>query len=311
MPYTVLAMLLLTPLDLLWTGRPRSIASALLRSGSFNALLDPGPSVSLPTLLKQLDSVGLSVSDLHSIFLTHIHLDHAGATGPLLKLNPQLQVFVHHRGAPHMADPEILLNSAQRLYGDKMASLFGDFLPVPEENLRILNGGETLPLGDQTLQVIYTPGHASHHVTYFDPSTGTAFVGDTAGICIEGHPFILPATPPPDINVDLWDQSLDSIAQLQPRQLFLTHFGLSPDPSRHLATYRSSLHRWSDSVASLLASGKDDSDSMQEFVRQVSSEATTALDPSEVDHYLYNGYLPLSWMGLARYHRKKASVSPR
>ena len=257
---------------------PRSIASALLRSGSFNALLDPGPSVSLPTLVKQLDSVGLSVSDLHSIFLTHIHLDHAGATGSLLKLNPQLQVFVHHRGAAHMADPENLLNSAQRLYGDKMASLFGDFLPVPKKicaSSRRRNFAARRPDSSGHLHSwpCFAPRHLFRSIHWY------CFVGDTAGICIEGHPFILPATPPPDINVDLWDQSLDSIAQLQPRQLFLTHFGLSPDPCQHLATYRSSLHRWSDSVASLLAMGKDDSDSMQEFVRQVSGEATTALDP--------------------------------
>jgi glyoxylase-like metal-dependent hydrolase (beta-lactamase superfamily II) len=309
MPYTVLAVLLLTPLDLSWTGRPRSIACALLRSGSFNALLDPGPAVCIPTLLKQLESAGLSVSDLHCIFLTHIHLDHAGAAGSLLELNPRIQVYVHQRGAPHMANPENLLSSAQRLYGDKMASLFGNFLPVPEGTLHVLHGGEILALGDEILQVLYTPGHASHHVTYFDPSTGTAFVGDTAGICIEGHPFILPATPPPDIHLELWDQSLESIAQLHPRQLFLTHFGLSSDPSRHLAAYRASLHRWSESVAELLATGRDDSDSLQEFVRRISSEATATLSPTEAEHYLYNGYLPLSWMGLARYQRKKAKTA--
>jgi glyoxylase-like metal-dependent hydrolase (beta-lactamase superfamily II) len=207
-----------------------------------------------------------------------------------------------------LGDPSKLLSSASRLYGEKMLPLFGEFLPVPSENLRVLYGGETLPFGDNYLRVLYTPGHASHHVTYFDRSEGIAFVGDTAGICIEGHPFALPAAPPPDINVETWIQSLEVIAQLNPRRLFLTHFGFSDNPSRHLASYRNRLQHWSDIASRILASGAEDSAAMQEFIRQISDEAAPLLNADESRHYLYNGNVPLSWLGLARYHRKRSAA---
>jgi glyoxylase-like metal-dependent hydrolase (beta-lactamase superfamily II) len=204
-----------------------------------------------------------------------------------------------------MADPAVLLKSAGRLYGDDMQRLFGDFLPVPEANLQILEGGETLSLGSSDLQVLYTPGHASHHVSYFDSAEGIAFVGDTAGICIESHPFILPATPPPDINLEFWDASLDAISQLQPKRLFLTHFSFSDHPARHIASYRERLHHWSDLAARILASGPEEASSAQFFTREVAAEAAKFLSDDEVSHYVFNGALHLSWLGLARYHRKR------
>jgi glyoxylase-like metal-dependent hydrolase (beta-lactamase superfamily II) len=240
-------------IDLNWMGHPRSIASALLRSQHSRALVDPGPATDLPALRAQLAAQGLQVSDLNAILLTHIHLDHAGATGLLVRENPQLQIFVHEKGAPHMSDPAKLLQSASRLYGEDMQRLFGEFLPVPEANLQILRGGEVLDIAGRRMHVLYTPGHASHHLTYFDPEEGVAFVGDTGGICINGHPFILPATPPPDISLELWDASLDAIANLQPNRLFLTHFAFSDHPARHIATYRDRLHYWSERTASILA----------------------------------------------------------
>jgi glyoxylase-like metal-dependent hydrolase (beta-lactamase superfamily II) len=298
------------PLDLDWQGRPRSIASALLRSGSTSALVDPGPASTLQTLRDQLALHGLRISDLQAIFLTHIHLDHAGATGSLIKENPLLKIYVHARGAAHMADPERLLASAQRLYGNEMQSLYGDFLPVPEHNLHVIHGGETLPLGSRELRVLYTPGHASHHVTFFDPSEGIAFVGDTTGICIEGHAFIVPATPPPDIQLELWDASLEAISRLQPQRLFLTHFGFSDQPLRHLSNYREGLHHWSDLAARILAAGLDDGQAMEAFVREVTAEARNTLTPEEVSAYGFTGALNLSWLGLARYHRKRMASLP-
>jgi len=309
MRYTASAVISATPIDLNWTGRPRSIAAALLRSGSANAIVDPGPSSTLATLRQQLALQGLGFSDLQAIFLTHIHLDHAGATGSLLKENPDLQVFVHSRGAPHIVDPGNLLHSAGRLYGKDMGILFGDFLPVPELSLRILSGGELLPFGDDTLRVLYTPGHASHHVTYFDPAGGTAFVGDTAGICFGGHPLVLPAAPPPDINMEIWNASLDAIERLNPQRLFLTHFGFSPHPVRHLANFRVRLRQWSELTAKLLAEGREDSEAMQEFIDRVSAEAETWLAPVEAEHFRFNAQFPLSWMGLARYHRKRLTAA--
>lgn len=302
-------MISITPIDLNWTGRSRSIAAALLRSGKTSAIIDPGPASTLSTLGKQLSLQGLSISHLDFVFLTHIHLDHAGVTGALLKENPNLRVFVHSRGAPHIADPAKLLHSASRLYGEKIDALFGETLPVPEANIQILDGGETLSLGEDQIFVLYTPGHASHHVTYFDPSQRTAFVGDTAGICIEGHPITFPATPPPDIDLELWNGSLDAIGKLKPQRLFLTHFGFSDQPARHLADFRVRLNRWSEITSNLMSAGIEDSEAMNEFIRQVSIEMESLLTPGELDHYRYNGQLPLSWLGLTRYHRKRSVPS--
>jgi len=299
----------ISTLDLRWAGYPRSIASALLRFGPVAALVDPGPSSTLPELRAQLGVHGLRVTDLHAILLTHIHLDHAGATGSLVRENPALRVFVHSRGSRHMINPLKLIQSAARLYGDDMQRLFGDFLAVPEANLHILEGGETISLGERTLQVFYTPGHASHHVTYFDAEERIAFVGDTAGISIEGHPFILPATPPPDIDLALWDASLDSITKLQPARLFLTHFGFSDRHIEHIANYRARLHHWADLAENILRTAPDEVAAMNAFAREVSAEAAKHLTAEELAHYAFNGALNLSWLGLARYHRKRLEAA--
>ena len=308
-------MAAITTLDLNWRGEPRCIATALVRSENFAGLIDPGPGSTLETLRQQLAAHQLRFVDLQAIFLTHIHLDHAAATGALVRENPALNVHVHSRGAahmvdpaPHMSDPSKLLSSAERLYGDKMRALFGDFLPVPEGNLRILEGGETLPIGSRELRVLYTPGHASHHVTYYDATERVAFVGDTAGICMEGNRFILPATPPPDISLELWSTSLDLIAQLHPRRLFLTHFGFSDQPGRHLQAYRERLFHWGTLTADILSRAKDQTEAVREFARSVAAEAAESLSPSELSHYVFNGALQLSLLGLERYHRKRAEA---
>jgi glyoxylase-like metal-dependent hydrolase (beta-lactamase superfamily II) len=298
-------------LDLNWTGQRRCIATALVRSDNFNALIDPGPGSTLANLRERMEFHRLRVSDLNAILLTHIHLDHAGATGALVQENPALQVYVHARGAAHMIDPTKLLDSAGRLYGQEMQKLFGDFLPVPESNLRILQGGETLALGPRELRVLYTPGHASHHVTYFDPTERVAYVGDTAGISMEGHPFILPATPPPDISLELWTASLEAIAQLRPRRLFLTHFGYSDRAERHLNAYRERLQHWGELSAEILSRGQEQSEAIRAFGRAVAAEAAELLSPAELSHYVFNGALQLSWLGLERYHRKRAEAKAR
>src|ERR1700681_4556608 len=201
----------ITILDVDWTGRPRSIAAALLESDGHQAIIDPGPASTLETLRAQVLSRGLSIADLDAILLTHIHLDHAGATGSLVSENPHLRVYVHKKGASHLADPSKLLVSAGRLWGDDLQGLFGETLPVPAENIQILEGGETLSIGKRKIDVLFTPGHASHHLTYFAQQNSLAFVGDTAGIRIENGPYIMPATPPPDIDIALWDHSFEAI----------------------------------------------------------------------------------------------------
>jgi glyoxylase-like metal-dependent hydrolase (beta-lactamase superfamily II) len=297
------------PIDLNWVGHHYSIASALVRESNVAALVDPGPGCTIDTLREQLNTLGLRIADLNFILLTHIHLDHAGATGALVRENPRIQVYVHQRGAPHMIDPSKLLHSASRLYGNEMQRLFGDFLPVPQENLTILQGGENISLGSRRLFVLYTPGHASHHVTYFDTAEGTAFVGDTAGISVNGHAYVLPATPPPDVNFELWDSSLDAIAGLHAKRLFLTHFSFSENPELHLANYRKRLRQWQHLSAKILANHTDETAAMHRFAQDVTAEAAQFLSPEGIGHYVFNGALNLSWMGLARYHRKRAEAA--
>jgi glyoxylase-like metal-dependent hydrolase (beta-lactamase superfamily II) len=298
-------------LDLRWTGRSRSIAAALLRSPQHVALVDPGPASTIPVLREHLSQHGLAVSDINSILLTHIHLDHAAATGSLVRENPRIAVYLHTRGMAHMIDPARLLQSASRLYGDNLEKLFGDFLPVPASNLHPLQGAETLQLGLRTLRVLYTPGHASHHVTYFDPAEEIAFVGDTAGVSINGHRFVLPVTPPPDISIELWDASLQAIAALHPKKLFLTHFSFAEDPEAHISSYRERLHRWSDLSAEIISARLDDPSAMRRFANGVAAEVAQFLSPEDASHYLFNAGLDLSWLGLARYHRKRAEAAAK
>jgi glyoxylase-like metal-dependent hydrolase (beta-lactamase superfamily II) len=299
----------ITPIDTCWSGRPRSIAACLLESSGHFAIVDPGPGSTLSTLREQLGARGISISDLNAVLLTHIHLDHAGATGSLVRENPHLRVYVHKLGAPHMVDPSKLLSSAGRLYGGEMQRLFGDFLPVPQENLHILEGGETLTLGARKLEVVYTPGHASHHVSYFDFLEGVAFIGDTGGIRIEGESFLLPATPPPDIRLELWNASLDAVEKRRPSRLFLTHFGFSDDPSGHLTCYRERLHQWTELAGELLRATSDDAVASSRFVETVGEEIKRALPAAGAEHYIFNGGLELSWRGLARYWRKQAEAA--
>jgi glyoxylase-like metal-dependent hydrolase (beta-lactamase superfamily II) len=307
--YTTGSMLNTTLLDTNWLGRLRSIAAVLLESDGHRAILDPGPASTLPTLRQLLDSRSIGVADLNAILLTHIHLDHAGATGALIKENPNLEVYVHKAGMLHMADPSKLLASAERLWPGELGHLFGETLPVPFGNLRMLKGGETLSLGSRNLEVVYTPGHASHHVSYFDSSDGTAFVGDTTGFHIEGEPYVVPLAPPPDIDLEIWNASLDAIAARHPARLFLTHFGYSNDPAAHIAEYRNNLQRWAALAAEILRSTPEQNAALEKFVSAASAEIGQRLSAAEAEHYVFNCGLNLNWLGLSRYHRKRADTA--
>ena len=299
----------ITSLDVNWTGRPHSIAAALLESDGHRAIIDPGPGSTLATLRKELQSHSVAVTDLDAILLTHIHLDHAGATGALVRENPNLAVFVHELGAPHMQDPAKLLASAARLWPDTLPELFGEALPVPVENLHILQGGETLPLGASKLDVVYTPGHASHHVSYFDNADGVAFVGDTTGVRIDNAPYILPATPPPDIDLSIWDKSMDTILARRPARLFLTHFGYSNTPAPHIAEFRERLHHWADVAAEYLRTAPDEAAALEMFAAKSHREMQERLGEAEAQHHAFTAGLNLSFLGLARYWRKRAKTA--
>jgi len=299
----------ITTLDNLWMGRPRTIAAALLESDGHRAVVDPGPGSTLETLHSQLQACGFGVGDLDAILLTHIHLDHAGATGALVRENPRLAVYVHKNGGPHLVDPSKLLASAQRLWPHELHRLFGEVLPVPTENLRILEGGETLTLGSRKVEVVYTPGHASHHVSYFDKKEGVAFVGDTTGVRIEGNSYVMPATPPPDIDLGIWDASFAAILERKPARLFLTHYGYSDNPSEHILIFRERLHRWAMLTAEILRTAASDSAAMDSFMSATHAEISQHLPVGEADHYAFSAGLNLSFLGLARYLRKRATAA--
>jgi glyoxylase-like metal-dependent hydrolase (beta-lactamase superfamily II) len=196
-------------------------------------LIDPGPTSSMDNLIEALGG-----EEPRALLLTHIHLDHAGASGNLVRRWPKLPVYVHERGARHLADPAKLLASAERLYGDQMDRLWGEVAPVPEENLNSLSGGEEV-LG---FRVAYTPGHASHHVSYLHD--GTAFVGDVGGVRIPPSSFTLPPSPPPDVDVEAWHASIDRVAAWRPERLALTHFGGHDDVEDQLAQLSRRLDAW-------------------------------------------------------------------
>jgi len=200
-------------------------------------LVDPGPQSTEATLLEALDG-----ERPRALLLTHIHFDHAGASGALVRRWPDLPVYVHERGAPHLIDPSKLVASAARLYGGEegLRRIWGEVIPVPERNVRILSGGERDI--ESAYRVEYTPGHASHHVCYLHEPTGTAFVGDMAGVRLPPHDFTIAPTPPPDIDVAAWERSLDTIAAWEPEQLALTHFGTATGAQAQLDRCRAALH---------------------------------------------------------------------
>ena len=298
-----------TLLDTNWLGHTRSIAAVLLESEGHRAIVDPGPASTLGTLRELLAARGISFADLDAILLTHIHLDHAGATGALAKENPNLEVYVHKEGLRHMADPAKLLASAERLWPGQLQFLFGETLPVPAGNLRVLQGGETLNLGKRRVEVFYTPGHASHHVSYSDPGDGTIYVGDTTGFHIEGEPYVVPVAPPPDIDLEAWSSSFDAILARRPARLFLTHFGYSNDAAGHIARYRETLHRWAELAAKILRSAADENAALEKFVAATTEEIRQHIQGREAEHYLFNVGLNLTWLGLARYHRKRTHAA--
>lgn len=292
-------------IDLEYQGHPSVIATAVLSAGEGVALVDPGPAVTLPTLRAKLARDGVSVRDVRTLLLTHIHLDHAGASGTLVRENPAIQVLVHERGAPHLIDPAKLLASAERLYGAAMGRLWGEVLPLPPANVRVLAGGETVAVGDHRLEVAYTPGHASHHVSYFDRSSGVAFVGDTSGIRMADIPYVFPPTPPPDIDLEAWEQSLKRIAAWRPQRLFLTHFGPAGGVEQHLDEIRRRLSQWSAWVRESLGTTEEDAARAARFAETVKQDLRRHVGEDVVAQFELGAAPQLCWYGLARYWRKR------
>ena len=255
-------------------------------------VVDPGPSSCLDTLLDGL------TEEPRALLLTHIHLDHAGATGVLTRRFPQLTVYVHDRGAPHLADPSRLLESAGRLYGDRdrMELLWGEVAPVDPERIQTLRGGETI----EGMRVAYTPGHASHHVSYLHEETGDAYVGDMAGVRLPGHPYTVAPTPPPDIDVDAWMDSLDTIEGWKPAALCLTHFGRHEDAWDQVQRVREDLRERAARSRDLTA---------DEFAAWSEAETRAAVDAETADALVQAAPPDQLGLGLRRYWDKRRQAA--
>ncbi|OAI54657.1 hypothetical protein AYO48_00985 [Gaiella sp. SCGC AG-212-M14] len=279
----------LDPLDLMHQGADRVIASYLLETDDGLALFDCGPSTCLPQLEAALVERGLELGDVRHLLLSHIHLDHAGAAGVLVREHPELVVHVSEIGAPHLADPSRLETSARRLYGDTFDTLWGELAPVPQENIRIV---EARVLG---LDCFPTQGHASHHVSYLD-AAGTLYSGDAAGVRILPEGTVLPPTPPPDFDLDVWLETIDEIERRRPERLALIHFGVATEPGAHLDELRRRLAEW----VRLVQSGV----TQEQFTESVRNEVTATSDNVE----LYERAMPFwqSYAGLKRYTRTHA-----
>jgi glyoxylase-like metal-dependent hydrolase (beta-lactamase superfamily II) len=291
-------------IDLQFRGSPRVIATAILSGPDGVTLIDPGPTSCLPALETGLREQGLTLRDVRSLLLTHIHLDHAGAAGTIAERVPGLRVYVHERGAPHMIDPAKLLASATRLYGDRMDLLWGAFQPVPADRIVVLKGGERLELAGTAVRVAYTPGHAKHHVSYLDEHRGMAYVGDTAGVRVSGDYLIAP-TPPPDIDIEAWQQGLDIIDEWQPVSLFLTHFGPITPARAHLARFRTTVAAAAEASRLLLAGGGTDEQLAKKFTEQMRQDVRRALPEHEARAAELAAPFEQLWQGLARYWQRR------
>jgi glyoxylase-like metal-dependent hydrolase (beta-lactamase superfamily II) len=263
-------------------GHDRVIGAWEVRPG---VIVDPGPGSCAHTLLAGVEE------EPRALLLSHIHLDHAGASGVLARRFPELRVYVHEVGAPHVIDPSRLLKSAERLYGDDMERLWGEVAPVPEERVTVLRGGEEV----EGLEVHYAPGHARHHVVYFDPETRDAYTGDVAGCQIPPADLVAAPTPPPEIEVDVWLESLGMLRSLEPARVCMTHFGADEDVPGHL----DALESWLTEAAEVSAGGDRAAFGSWLDARfdaegpEVALRLRQAMPPDQL------------WLGLERYWRKR------
>lgn len=280
------------PLDLLHGGEPRLIGAYLVETADGLALHDCGPASCVPALVAALRERGVELRDVRHLLLSHIHLDHAGAAGVLVREHPDLLVHVSGIGAPHLVDPSRLEASARRLYGDAFDALWGELAAVPQENVRLV--GERV-VG---LECFPAPGHASHHVAYLHED-GTLYAGDAAGVRIAPGRFVFAPTPPPEVDLDGWERTLDELERRAPRRLALTHFGIADDVARHLSALRETMHEWAERVAH----GMDE----PTFVAAARADVH-ASDPDAAQVYDRAAPYWHCFRGLERYWRKRAEA---
>jgi len=289
-------------LDFMDTGQV--IASFLLlgEDGASAALVETGPTTCLDRLTAGLKDSGVTYEDVRQVFVTHVHLDHAGASGHLSEVLPDATFYVHEVGYPHLADPSKLVKSATRIYGERMEELWGEARPVPEDRIKVLKDGEETETAGGVLVAHYTPGHAYHHLAYLEPGSGALFTGDVAGIRLPGQSYIRPPTPPPEIDLEAWVRSINYIKQIAPASLWPTHYGSYEDVGRHLGELEQRLQDWLLFVEGHM----DDGAGREEISDQLKAKGDAEMlaegaDITESEHYDLAGGYPMLTDGLMRY----------
>jgi len=299
-------------IDTLMCGREKA-TSAYLVEADEPTLVETGPTTSVPAVLSGLSALGIGAADLAHIIVTHIHLDHAGGAGALAPHFPRATVWVHERGAPHLADPGKLVASAAQIYGEKaLQALFGPVEPIPQERLRSLSDGDTVSLGNRAIEAIYTPGHASHHVCLLDDATQSMFVGDALGVFLPDVRILRPATPPPEFDLELAVESIDRVAERRPSRLLFSHFGPAEEVTDicRLATQR--IKSWAEIVDQALTKTED----VVEVVRILRERTAEEMGPAAgteyeavQDRYEVLSSYEMNALGLMRYLKKRREAA--
>jgi glyoxylase-like metal-dependent hydrolase (beta-lactamase superfamily II) len=292
-------------IDTMMAGRSKVTSAYLIRADE-PTLVETGPTTSLASVIEGLDALGIGPADLAHVVLTHIHLDHAGGVGALAARFPRAVVWVHDRGAPHLADPSKLVRSAARVYGEeRLRELFGAVDPVPGDRIRSIVEGDRVSMGDRALDVLYTPGHASHHVALVESETGALFTGDALGIHLPDVRVLRPATPPPDIDIELALQSIERIRKGARSVLMFSHFGPVSDVDELCRLASERLEKWAGIVRGAMDE-TGDIDRIAEILRdRTASEFDAALTPSDLDRYQLLSTDRINAEGLVRYWRKR------
>jgi glyoxylase-like metal-dependent hydrolase (beta-lactamase superfamily II) len=294
-------------LDLGFQGIAGIVGSYLIADaeGRDLTLVDTGPASGVQTLIERIRQAGYDPSAIRTVLLTHIHLDHSGGAGALLELIGPARVVVHPRGARHLIDPSKLLASAGRIYGDRMHRLWGVTVPVVESSIEIAEDGAELTVSGRTMVAYHTPGHASHHIAYLDRAREAIFTGDVGGVRIRDTRYIVAPTPPPDIDIPAWSDSIDRLRALRPRRLYLAHYGVADDPRSHLDSLEARLMETTAWLRDRIAGGADPATLGPELGDQVRAECSR-IAGREAGGALADAYelAGPSWMnvdGLRRY----------
>jgi glyoxylase-like metal-dependent hydrolase (beta-lactamase superfamily II) len=306
-PETYFAATGITGVDTWMAGRAR-VTSGYLLHGSQPTLVETGPTTSVEAVTAGLNVLGLGAHDLAHIVVTHIHLDHAGGVGTLGRQFPSATIWVHERGAPHLADPRKLVSSATRVYGEeRLRELFGPVEAVPSERLRPVSEGDRIELADRSLEVLYTPGHASHHVALVDSMSGAVFTGDALGIHLPDVRVLRPATPPPDIDVELGVQSIERIHERAESLLLFSHFGPVTEVDELCDIAARRLRKWADIVRDALEE-TDDIDRVTELLERKTADEFESAEKVDLERYEILSSMQMNASGLARYWRKRAEA---